>query len=157
MIHHVSIGVSNYAKAVEFYTKTLEALEIPLRILEGTYPEVIVDNKILFKGARFTNIVNKKTGCCFSLVDLTYGICDALSPHDYGSTKGLHLCFIADTHQQVQRWYAKALELGATDNGKPGHRQNYPPQYYGAFVVDPDGYRLEACVHDYNSSYYDHK
>lgn len=40
-------------------------------------------------------------------------------------------------------------ELGGKDNGKPGPRPEYHPGYYGAFIIDPDGWRIEACLHDY--------
>ena len=44
----------------------------------------------------------------------------------------------------VDAFHAAALKTGGTDNGKPGVRADYGPKYYAAFVVDPDGYRLEA-------------
>lgn len=56
----------------------------------------------------------------------------------------LHFCFVAPTRQSVDAFHAAALAAGGTDNGKPGLRESYGPDYYAAFVVDPDGYRLEV-------------
>ena len=57
---------------------------------------------------------------------------------------GLHFCFDAPTRKSVDKFHAAALKSGGKDNGKPGLREDYGPDYYGAFVIDPDGYRLEA-------------
>ena len=63
-------------------------------------------------------------------------------PADPGS--GLHFCFEAPTRASVDAFYAGALAAGGRDNGKPGLRADYGDKYYAAFVVDPDGYRIEA-------------
>jgi len=55
----------------------------------------------------------------------------------------LHFSFIAPDHESVDAFYKKAIELGATDNGKPGLR-DYAPDYYAAYVIDLDGYKIEA-------------
>ncbi|MBL8781810.1 MAG: VOC family protein [Alphaproteobacteria bacterium] len=57
---------------------------------------------------------------------------------------GLHFCFVADSRKAVDAFYAAAIKSGGKDNGKPGVRADYSANYYAAFVVDPDGYRLEA-------------
>lgn len=57
---------------------------------------------------------------------------------------GLHFCFVADSRTAVDAFYAAAIKAGAKDNGKPGIRADYTQPYYAAFVIDPDGYRLEA-------------
>ena len=57
---------------------------------------------------------------------------------------GLHFCFVARDRAGVEAFHAAALKNGGTDNGKPGVRADYSPKYYAAFVVDPDGYRIEA-------------
>ena len=57
---------------------------------------------------------------------------------------GLHFCFDAPTRKSVAAFHAGALGAGGQDNGKPGLRADYGDNYYAAFVVDPDGYRLEA-------------
>ena len=57
---------------------------------------------------------------------------------------GLHFCFKAATRKAVDAFHAAALKAGGKDNGKPGLRADYGDNYYAAFVVDPDGYRIEA-------------
>lgn len=57
---------------------------------------------------------------------------------------GFHLAFNAGTHATVDTFHAAALRHGGVDNGPPGLRPHYGPSYYAAFVVDPDGYRIEA-------------
>lgn len=60
---------------------------------------------------------------------------------------GLHFCFGAQTRADVDAFHSAALAAGAKDNGKPGLRPHYHPDYYGAFVLDPDGYKLGAVCH----------
>ena len=57
---------------------------------------------------------------------------------------GLHFCFDAPSRKSVAAFHAGALGAGGHDNGKPGLRPDYGGNYYAAFVIDPDGYRLEA-------------
>ena len=57
---------------------------------------------------------------------------------------GLHFCFVARDRKAVDAFHAAALRNGGKDNGKPGVRSDYSPTYYAAFVIDPDGYRIEA-------------
>jgi catechol 2,3-dioxygenase-like lactoylglutathione lyase family enzyme len=56
---------------------------------------------------------------------------------------GLHICFAAPDRASVDAFH-KALNAGGADNGTPGLRVDYGPNYYAAFAVDPDGYRIEA-------------
>jgi len=63
------------------------------------------------------------------------------------ATTPIHLAFAADTRAQVDAFYAAALAAGGRDNGPPGVRAIYHPNYYGAFVLDPDGHNVEAVCH----------
>jgi catechol 2,3-dioxygenase-like lactoylglutathione lyase family enzyme len=56
----------------------------------------------------------------------------------------IHVAFRADSRAQVDAFYAAALAAGGTDNGAPGLRPHYHADYYGAFVLDPDGHNVEA-------------
>ncbi len=60
---------------------------------------------------------------------------------------GMHLAFVAQTRKQVDEFYRAALAAGAKDNGPPGIRAHYHPNYYGAFVIDLNGVNLEAVCH----------
>jgi catechol 2,3-dioxygenase-like lactoylglutathione lyase family enzyme len=66
----------------------------------------------------------------------------------YPPTAGGHVAFAADSRDQVDTFYDAAIAAGATDNGRPGIRTEYSPGYYGAFVLDPDGYNIEAVHHE---------
>lgn len=59
----------------------------------------------------------------------------------------VHLAFQAADRAMVDRFYAAALAAGGKDHGKPGVREQYHPDYYGAFVIDPDGNNIEAVYH----------
>jgi hypothetical protein len=59
----------------------------------------------------------------------------------------LHLAFVANTRKQVEDFYRAALEAGGKDNGAPGLRPHYHPNYYGALVIGPDGHNVEAVCH----------
>lgn len=65
-----------------------------------------------------------------------------------GKQEPMHLAFHAKTRKEVDAFYAAAIKAGAKDNGKPGIRQDYHPNYYGAFVIDPDGHNIEAVCHE---------
>ena len=59
----------------------------------------------------------------------------------------MHVAFAAENRAQVRAFYQAALEAGGTDNGPPGIRTIYHPNYYGAFVIGPDGHNVEAVCH----------
>ncbi len=59
---------------------------------------------------------------------------------------GFHLAFSAPSQDAIAAFHRAALAHGGTDNGPPGLRPNYGPDYYAAFVLDPDGYRIEAVL-----------
>jgi catechol 2,3-dioxygenase-like lactoylglutathione lyase family enzyme len=59
----------------------------------------------------------------------------------------MHIAFVAETRNQVRNFYHAALVAGGKDNGPPGIREIYHPNYFGAFVVDPDGHNIEAVCH----------
>ncbi|MFD1199028.1 VOC family protein [Brucella gallinifaecis] len=59
----------------------------------------------------------------------------------------LHVAFSAGTRSEVDRFYEAALAAGGQDNGRPGIREHYHPDYYAAFVIDPDGHNIEAVCH----------
>jgi catechol 2,3-dioxygenase-like lactoylglutathione lyase family enzyme len=67
-----------------------------------------------------------------------------------GGGKGagpIHLAFAARSRAEVRAFYEAALAAGGKDNGAPGVRPEYHPDYYGAFVIDPDGHNMEAVCH----------
>jgi catechol 2,3-dioxygenase-like lactoylglutathione lyase family enzyme len=59
----------------------------------------------------------------------------------------IHIAFAAENREQVRAFHRAALAAGGRDNGAPGIRTKYHPDYYGAFVFDPDGHNIEAVCH----------
>ena len=59
----------------------------------------------------------------------------------------MHVAFAARSRAEVDAFYAAAIAAGGKDNGAPGLRPHYHPNYYGAFVFDPDGHNIEAVCH----------
>jgi predicted lactoylglutathione lyase len=59
----------------------------------------------------------------------------------------MHLAFAAQTRAQVRAFYEASVAAGAKENGAPGLRPNDHPNYYGAFVIDPNGHNMEAVCH----------
>jgi catechol 2,3-dioxygenase-like lactoylglutathione lyase family enzyme len=119
MIDHISIGVRDIAKTKRFYDAALKPLGYTC----------------LSEGAG-------SLGYGRDAVVLWISAAERPVPSDEQS--GLHVCFTAPTRKSVNAFHATALRSGGRDNGKPGVRGDYGPDYYAAFVVDPDGYRLEA-------------
>ncbi len=69
----------------------------------------------------------------------------------FGASPGpIHIAFAARTRQEVRDFYDAALAAGGKDNGPPGLRPQYHPDYYGAFVIGPDGHNIEAVCKDPN-------
>jgi predicted lactoylglutathione lyase len=75
------------------------------------------------------------------------GLDDFIISVNYEAGPGVHVCFAADSREQVDGFHAAALAAGGRDNGAPGVRVDYSPGYYGAFVFDPDGHNVEAVHH----------
>jgi catechol 2,3-dioxygenase-like lactoylglutathione lyase family enzyme len=119
MLDHVSIGVRDLAKSKAFYDIVLEAI-----------------------GYRCLRASEDMLGYGADTVQLWISPTD--HPVDPDLRSGLHFCFAAPTSASVDAFHAKALAAGGRDNGGPGVRNEYRPDYYAAFVIDPDGYRLEA-------------
>ena len=59
----------------------------------------------------------------------------------------MHIAFQAEDRAEVDAFYAAAMAAGGKDNGPPGIRAHYHPNYYAAFVFDPDGHNIEAVYH----------
>jgi catechol 2,3-dioxygenase-like lactoylglutathione lyase family enzyme len=126
MIDHIGIPASDVARATEFYSKALA----PLCISIG-------------HGG-----VSRESGHGCAV-----GFGANLKPFFWiGEAEGLsrghvHVAFAAPSRAAVDAFYRAAIAAGGKDNGPPGLRPHYHANYYGAFVLDPDGHNIEAVCH----------
>jgi catechol 2,3-dioxygenase-like lactoylglutathione lyase family enzyme len=123
MLNHVSVGVTDFTRAAKFYDAVLATLGYK-RVADYS-PHAIgygTDRPEFWIGA----------------------------PHDQrpmSAGNGTHLGFSARSKAQVIKFHEVALREGASNNGEPGPRPDYGPEYYGAFIYDLDGNKIEATLH----------
>ena len=118
IIDHIGIAISDYDQSKEFYTKVLAPLNIKLVVEDQGWAGFGKNGK----------------------PDFWFGTDEKIqSP--------MHIVFIAESREKVNQFYEAAIAVGAKDNGKPGIREIYHSDYYGAFVIDPDGHNIEAVCH----------
>lgn len=123
MLDHVSIGVRDIAAAKRFYDAALTPLG-------------------------YACLSQGEDSLGYGRETVAFWISASEHPvaPDVGS--GLHFCFIAPSRKSVDAFHAGAIGAGGRDNGEPGLRTDYDPNYYAAFAIDPDGYRIEAHCGD---------
>lgn len=121
MIDHIALDVSDIGRSRAFYTAALAPLGFRI-IAEETSADATV--------------------VMFGVDQPEFVIADKERPGE-----GNHVAFRAESRAQVDDFHAAALEAGGRDNGAPGLRENYGPSYYAAFVLDLDGFNIEAVCH----------
>ncbi len=124
MIDHVGIPVSDYTRAKLFYQAALAPLGYSL-IMEVQQDE------------------NDAPAAGFG----ADGKPDFWIGAEGGLNKVVHVAFVATDRAQVDAFHRCGLAAGGKDNGAPGIRAHYHPNYYAAFVLDPDGHNIEAVCH----------
>lgn len=129
MIDHLNIGVSNAERSKEFYAKALAPLGVE-HVLTISPEDAEPGGEQAKAGGTLHGFGVDHKPLFWILGNVRVG-------------EGTHIGFTARTRAQVDAFYVAALEAGATDNGPPGIRR-YHPNYYGAFVFDPDGINIEA-------------
>jgi catechol 2,3-dioxygenase-like lactoylglutathione lyase family enzyme len=125
MLDHIGIAVADFARSRAFYEAALKPLGLSL-VMEVSAEETGADAHAGF-GAEGKPFFWIGTGA---------------KPKG-----GLHVAFAAETRAEVDSFYKAAIAAGGKDNGAPGLRPHYHPNYYGAFVLDPDGDNVEAVCH----------
>lgn len=118
MFDHVGMGVSNLSESKAFFLQALAPLQAAL-VMEGPYGVGIGRNG---KPSLWLSETKDRPA-------------------------HLHLAFVAANRAEVDAFYEAALAAGGKDNGPPGLRPHYHPNYYGAFVIGPDGHNIEAVCH----------
>jgi catechol 2,3-dioxygenase-like lactoylglutathione lyase family enzyme len=126
MIDHLGIAVHDHDASKEFYSKALAPLGIGLIM-------AVTKEQKGGHGSDSTGFGTQKHPF-FWITEGKVG-------------ESVHLCFSADERAQVDAFYKAAIAAGAKDNGGPGIRAHYHPNYYGAFVIDLNGVNLEAACH----------
>ena len=124
MIDHITFGVSDFAVSAAFFDAALAPLGI---------------KRLFVVPKEFTGGVD---GCGYGETRPYFWISG-----DGATTGKLHIALMAKTRAEVDAFHAAAMAAGGTDNGGPGVRPHYHPDYYGAFVLDPDGHNIEAVCH----------
>lgn len=122
MLHHVSIGVADVARAAQFYDRVLHELGYK-RVFE-----------VLPYGIGYGD---KAPAFWVQL------------PHDHSAAStgnGVHIAFNATSEAMIHAFHRAALDAGGKDDGAPGPRPDYGPDYFGAFVRDLDGHKIEAVL-----------
>ena len=119
MIDHLSIGVQDVSRSKAFYDAVLAPLG-------------------------YTCLSESDSSLGYGKDAVVLWVNHSTSPVPADPHSGLHICFVAPTRESVSRFHKAALAAHGRDNGAPGLREDYGPNYYAAFVVDPDGYRIEA-------------
>ena len=119
MLDHVTIGVSDIGRSKAFYDAALGSLGLGRLPMEGLAAGY-------GEGGKWFFWLSLKTA----------------------AISGVHIAFTAADRGAVDRFYAAAIAAGGQDNGGPGLRPQYHPNYYGAFVLDPDGHNIEAVCHN---------
>ena len=122
MLHHVSLGVRDVARAATFYDPVLKALGYK-RVMDFS-PGAIAYGESRDKPEFWIGL-----------------------PHDQGipnGGNGTHVAFAAKSRGAVNKFHDAALKAGGSNNGEPGPRPDYGPTYYGAFIYDLDGNKIEA-------------
>ena len=123
IVSHVSIGTRNFDAAVAFYDKVLATL-----------------------GAR--RIMDHPGAVAFGKQFPEFWVQTPIDGQTAAVGNGTHFGFVAATKADVDAFYRVAVEAGATPDGEPGPREDYGPAYYGCFVRDPDGHKIEATFWD---------
>lgn len=121
ILDHVGFAVADFERSKAFYVAVLKTLDIDLL-------------------ADFA--VGRERHAGFGKGRPTFWIGDGRT----GNAK-LHVAFTAASRAQVNAFHTVGLSMGGRDNGAPGIRAHYHPNYYGAFVLDPDGHNIEAVCH----------
>jgi catechol 2,3-dioxygenase-like lactoylglutathione lyase family enzyme len=119
MLNHVSIGVRDVARAKRFYDAALAPLG-------------------------YRCLSDSPTSLGYGRDTVAFWISQTDRPVPADMASGLHFCFDAPDRNSVAAFHAAATAQGGKDNGAPGLRADYDANYYAAFAIDPDGYRVEA-------------
>ena len=127
-LDHVSVGVTNIDRSKRFYDAALAPL--------GMTPLFPIEI-----GGRLVAVGYGANG------KASFWIQYPINREPASMGNGVHIAFRSDTRAAVDDFYLAAIDQGGIEDGRPGLRSEYHPDYYGAFVRDPDHNKIEACCH----------
>jgi catechol 2,3-dioxygenase-like lactoylglutathione lyase family enzyme len=133
MLDHVSLRVTDYERSKKFYEAALKPLGYTLAMENASgagFRKGYIPDFWIKQGEPMRSAAEAEPR--------EPGVCGGPS---------VHVAFASDDRSTVDAFHRAALAAGARDNGAPALRPNYHPNYYGAFVLDPDGYNIEAVCH----------
>ena len=133
MIDHIGLRVTDLARSKAFYDAAFAPLGIDIVMTVGA--EITGGSEVLGYGPSADSR------------DVQAGKPSFWISQEEALTGPMHVAFVAKTRAAVDAFYAAAMAAGGKDNGPPGVRPHYHPNYYGAFVFDPDGRNVEAVCH----------
>ncbi|HJO93421.1 MAG TPA: VOC family protein [Victivallales bacterium] len=118
-IDHVSIGITDFKKSAKFYDLVLGAMGYK--------------RNLTYEGEAI---------CYGEQCELWIGVEKSVT-----RSNGSHIAFKAKCKEDIHKFYDEAIKNGGTCDGKPGPRPEYNETYYAAYVLDPDGNKIEACIY----------
>lgn len=126
-IDHISVGVADMTRARAFYDACLAPLGL--------------------KAIMPVEIGGRLVGIGYGASHPEFWIGYPIDGKAASNGNGVHIAFVAPSRAAVDAFYLAAVAHGGVEDGGPGLRTEYHPNYYGAFVRDPDGAKIEACHH----------
>jgi catechol 2,3-dioxygenase-like lactoylglutathione lyase family enzyme len=132
MIDHMGISACDFESSRRFYDAALTPLGV------ATMMEVTPEESGSYHGIGY----GKNGKPFFWLSNVVHHVAT-----DGARGTGIHIAFAAENRAAVDAYYAAAMAHGGRDNGPPGIRAHYHPTYYAPFVIDPDGFNVEAVCH----------
>lgn len=123
IISHISLGTNHFEQSVAFYDRVLSTL-----------------------GCR--HVMEEPGAIAYGKLYPEFWVQTPIDGQPAGVGNGTHIGFIAPTKEAVHAFYEAALAAGGTGEGEPGPRPHYSDAYYGCFVRDPEGHKIEATFWD---------
>lgn len=125
IMSHVSIGTNDLDRALAFYDKVMPVI-----------------------GGKRIEELHEYGAVAYGKIFPEFWVNRPLDEQKAETANGVHFAFMADSKEQVQEFWDAAMQAGGTGEGEPGPRPHYGKPYYGCFMRDPDGHKIECMCWD---------